>query len=418
MSDCPAAGAAVGLDMLRYTPFHVVGVSHHTAGIELRERFAFSSAELAAWLQGQAAAGSTALLLSTCNRCEIYWAGDLDLESWFRDFSSSRGACLGEAFLRFDGEEAVRHLFEVTAGLDSQILGETEVLGQVRRAYDAARAAGTTNRLIDSIMSASLVAGRRVRRETMLGRHPASVSSAAVDVATSAADSLADARALVLGAGEVAEGVLKALHGRTAATALVNRRPERAAALASAWGAVSGAWEELDALLAASDAVFVATSAGHHVITAARLAEAVGPHGRQLSVFDLSVPRNVEPSARSVPGIKLFDLDDLQRLRCPAEGFASPVIDHARQVLAEELERLDITLRARAAAPRLAELHQMAARLAEEEAEVALARLGDLDERERQVVREMAERLVRRVLYPVSRTVREAGGSPEVAAGS
>jgi glutamyl-tRNA reductase len=403
--------------MLRGLPFHVVGVSHHTAGIELRERFAFTSAEIAAWLQGQAAAGSTALLLSTCNRCEIYWTGDLDLEAWFRDFSVSRGACLGEALLRLDGEEAVRHLFDVTAGLDSQILGETEVLGQVRRAYDAARAAGTTNRLIDSILSASLVAGRRVRRETMLGRHPASVSSAAVDVATSAVGSLAAARALVIGAGEVAEGVLKALHGRTAGTALVNRRPERAAALASAWGAVSSGWDDLESLLAASDVVFVATAAGRPVITTTHLAEAVGPRGRELAVFDLSVPRNVEPSARSVPGIRVFDLDDLQRLRCPVEGFASPVIDHARNVLDQELERLDTALRARAAAPRLAELHRMAARLAEEEADVALAQLGDLNEREQRVVREMAERLVRRVLYPVSRTVREGNGTPEVVAG-
>ena len=403
--------------MLRDLPFHVVGVSHHTAGIELRERFAFTPAEITAWLQGQAAAGSTALLLSTCNRCEIYWTGDLDLEAWFRDFSASRGACLGEALLRLDGEEAIRHLFDVTAGLDSQILGETEVLGQVRRAYDAARVAGTTNRLIDSILSAALVAGRRVRRETMLGRHPASVSSAAVDVAASGFATLNQARALVLGAGEVAEGVLKALHRRTAGTALVNRRPERAAALAAAWDAVSGAWDELDALLAASDVVFVATSAGHPVITAERLAEAAGGGGRELSVFDLSVPRNVEPSARSLPGIRLFDLDDLQRLRCPVEGFASPALDHARNVLNQELGRLDTALRSRAAAPRLAELHRMAARLAEEEADVALARLGDLDEREQQVVREMAERLVRRVLYPVSRTVREAGGTPEVPAG-
>jgi len=310
--------------MLRDVSFHVVGVSHHTAGIELRERFAFSPAEVSAWLQGQAAAGSTALLLSTCNRCEIYWTGDLDLEAWFRDYSRSRGVSIGEALLRLDGEEAVRHLFTVTAGLDSQILGETEVLGQVRRAYDAARAAGTTNRVIDSIMSAALVAGRRVRRETMLGRHPASVSSAAVDVGASISGSLADSRALVLGAGEVAEGVLKALHQRTGGTALVNRRPQPAAALASAWGAVHGTWDEVDALLAAADLVFVATSAAKPVLTASRLAEAVDSRGRELAVFDLAVPRNVEPSARTLPGIRLFDLDDLQRLRCPVEGFASP----------------------------------------------------------------------------------------------
>ena len=394
--------------MLPDVSFHVVGLSHHTAGIELRERLAFSPTEVVAWLQGQAAAGSTAVLLSTCNRCEIYWTGDHDLESWFRDLAVSRGASIEEALLRLDGDEAVRHLFHVTAGLDSQILGESEVLGQVRGAYDAARAAGTTNRVIDTIMSGALVAGRRVRRETLLGRHPASVSSAAVDVAATVYGPLANARALVLGAGEVSEGVLKALHGRTAGTALVTRRPDRAAALASAWGAVSASWDELDALLAAADLVFVATSAAQPVLAGTRLTEA-GVGAREMAVFDLGVPRNVEPSARVVPGVRLFDLDDLQRLRCPVEGFSSPAIDHARQVLEQELGRLDTALRARTAATSLAELHRMASRLVEEETEAALGKLGDLDEREQQVVREMAERLVRRVLYPVSRTVREAG---------
>jgi glutamyl-tRNA reductase len=397
--------------MLRDVPFHVVGVSHRTAGIERRERFAFGPAEVSAWLAAEGAAGRTALLLSTCNRCEIYWTGDHDYEAWFRN------AGLSDVLLRKDGEEAMRYLFEVTAGLDSQILGETEILGQVRRAYDAARASGATNRVMDFVFSGALVAGRRVRRETMLGRHPGSVSSAAVDVATATSGALARRRALVLGAGEVAEGVLKALHQRTAGTAVVNRHANRAAALAAAWGAVSASWDELDALLAATDLVFVATSAAQPVISAARLAESTGPDDRQLAVFDLSVPRNVEPAARGLPGILLFDLDDLQRLRCPVEGFASPVIDRARQLLGEELERLEVTLRARAAAPRLAELHRIAARLAEEEADEALAQLEGLDEREQKVVREMAGRLVRRVLYPVSRSVRAAGGIPEPAGG-
>ncbi|HEX6668231.1 MAG TPA: glutamyl-tRNA reductase [Gemmatimonadales bacterium] len=403
--------------MLRDLPFHVVGLNHHTAGIQVREQVAFGQSEVAAWLQGQAAAGSTALLLSTCNRCEIYWTGGPDLEAWFRDFAMTHGVAVGNALLRLDGEAAIRHLFDVTAGLDSQILGETEVLGQVRRAYQAARAAGTSNRLIDTIVSAALVAGRRVRRETLLGRHPASVGSAAVDVAATFAP-LAQTRALVIGAGEVAEGVLKALHGRTAGTALVNRRLERAAPLASAFGAVTGEWEVLDAMLAAADAIFVGTSAGTPVLDASQLAEAVGSSGRTIALFDLSVPRNVDPGARDVPGVRLYDLDDLQRLRCPVEGFTSPTIAHARRVLEEELQRLNSELRARAAAPRLAELHRIAARLAEEEVDLALARLGPLSERDRQVVKQMAERLVRRVLYPVSRTVRAGGGAPEVPAGS
>ena len=235
--------------MLRELPFHVVGLSHHRAGIQLREQLAFSQPQVEAWLQGQAAAGSTALLLSTCNRCEIYWTGGPDLEAWFRDFALTRGVAVGDTLLRLDGEAAVRHLFSVAAGLDSQVLGEAEVLGQVRRAYDAARAAGTSNRLIDTVLSAALVAGRRVRRETPLGRHPQSVGSAAVDVAASLAP-LRQSRVLMLGAGEVAEAVLRTLQGRTAGTAVVNRRLERAMPLASAVGAVTGEWEALDAMLA------------------------------------------------------------------------------------------------------------------------------------------------------------------------
>jgi glutamyl-tRNA reductase len=401
--------------MLRDLSFHVVGLNHHTAGVQLREQLAFSEAEVAAWLQGQAAAGSTALLLSTCNRCEVYWTGPLDLEAWFRDFAMSRGVPVEHALLRLDGEAAVHHLFDVAAGLDSQVLGEVEILGQVRRAYDAARAAGTTNPLMDTVLSAALVAGRRVRRETPLGRHPASVGSAAVDVAASVV-ALAGARALVIGAGEVAEAVLRSLEGRTAGTALVNRRPERATPLASAFGAVTAEWGTLDAMLAAADVVFVGTSAGAPVIGVRQLAEAAGSRDRKLAIFDLSVPRNVDPAARDIPGVMLFDLDDLQHLRCPVEGFTSPTIAHARRVLGQELERLDTALKARAAGPSLAELHRMAERLAREEAENALAQLGDLDERERRVVVEMAERLVRRVLYPVSRSVREGGELPEIPA--
>lgn len=401
--------------MLRHAPFHVVGLNHHTAGIQLREQLAFSQAEVEAWLQGQAAAGSSALLLSTCNRCEIYWTEGPDLEAWFRDFALMRGAPVGEALLRLDGPAAVRHLFDVAAGLDSQVLGETEILGQVRRAHEAARAAGTTNRLIDTILSAAVFAGRRVRRETNLGRHPASVGSAAVDVAASVAI-LEQARVLVLGAGEVAEAVLKALQGRVAATAVVNRSLERAAPLATEFGAAAGEWDVLDGMVAGADVIFVGTGAGAPVLGAAQLAEAVSGNRRTIAVFDLSVPRNVEPAARDIPGVQLFDLDDLQRLRCPVEGFSSPTILHARQLLEQELEHLDAALRARAAAPRLAELHRMAARLAEEEVDAALAQLGSLSDREREVVRELAERLVRRVLYPVSRTVREEGGLPEVPA--
>lgn len=403
---CPAAGmypSGVHPDLA----FHLIGISHHTAGVEVREQFAFTPRQLSAWLEAQGAAARPALMLSTCNRCELYWCGGYDFEGWFRSFAAERGVVADGALIRLDGEQAIRHLFTVAAGLDSQVLGETEILGQVRRAYDAARAAGTTTREMDAIFSAALSAGRRVRRETFLGRHPASVSSAAVELAAAQSEGKLG-RVLVLGAGEAAEGVLGALHEqRVTHSVLINRHPERAKTLALAWGAEARAWDELDSLLIGADLLLVATAAAHPVVLAATLAQATGAReGRKLMVMDLAVPRNVEPNARAIHGIELFDLDDLQRLCCPAAGTAAAALAEAERVLDEELTRLRHNLQGLAVAPHLAELHRVGARVAEQEAEWALAQLEELSDRERQIVREMADRLVRRVLYPVSRSLR------------
>jgi glutamyl-tRNA reductase len=396
--------------------FHVVGVSHHTAGVGIREQFAFTPHELTELLAQEHAAGRSALLLSTCNRCELYWSGSHDYETWFSDLARARGVSLSGELVRLDDADAVRHLFTVAAGLDSQILGETEIVGQVRRAYDAARAAGTTTREMDAIFSAALAAGRRVRHETMLGRHPASVSSAAVALATvECAGGFQERSVVVLGAGEAAEGVLRALHAHGASrVSLVNRNPERAATVATGWGALPRGWEQLPELIASADLLIVATGAARPVVSAALLRGAMTDRPeRPLVTMDLSVPRNVAPEARAVPGIRLFDLDDLQRLCCPAAGTPATALHEAERLLEDEIARLEQALRARAAAPRLIELHRHGARVAEQEAARALEQLRGLSDREQQVVREMAERLVRRVLYPMSRSVREEQPAPD-----
>jgi len=387
----------------------MVGISHHTAPVGVREQLAFTPAELDVLLAGLRAADRHALLLSTCNRFEIYWSGPHDYEGWFSELAAARGVPLSHAMVRLDGEGAARHLFSVAAGLVSQVVGETEVLGQVRRAYDAARAAGVTTREMDLIFSAALSTGRRVRHETSLGRHPASVSSAAVEVAVRELTGTIDDRpVVVLGAGEAAEGVLRSLHfTRATNVRLVNRNPERARTLATAWGASPHGWDEVDRLLGEADLLFVATGASHAVLSAQQLARLTSGRARPLVTMDLSVPRNVEPDARALAGVRLFDLDDLQRLCCPAAAAPAAALQDAERLVDEELARLDQQLRGLAAAPRLAALHRHGAQVAEQEAARALAQLEDLTDQQRLVVREMADRLVRRVLYPVSRSLRE-----------
>ena len=381
------------------------------APVEERERFALTPAEIAALLAEQFTAHRSSLLLSTCNRCELYWTGDTDLEPWFRSFAETRGAPPRVPLLNYDGLHAVRHLFTVAAGLDSQILGETEILGQVRRAYDIARAAGTTTRDMDLIFSAALAAGRRVRSETLLGRHPASVSSAAIDLVAEQWGGIGARPVVVLGAGEVAEGVLRSLHDHGASKVrLLNRRHLRARALADAWGATAGSWDELSQQLGVADLVVVATGSARAVVSESQVAQAIEQRpGRDLYLMDLSVPRNVEPDARNLPGVHLFDLDDLERTCCPAAGRPSAALAEAEQVLNAELERLGLSLRGKLVGPKLAELHRLGVEMAEQESAWALARLESLSEEDREIIRQMADRLVRRVLYPVSRNLRENG---------
>ena len=400
--------------MFQDPSFHVIGVSHHTAGVGVREQLAVGPEDADALLERERAAGRSAVLLSTCNRCELYWWGEHDHEPAFRAFAAGRGLLDGRAIERRDGAAAVRHLYGVAAGLESQILGETEILGQVRRAWDRARLAGASDRCTDAVFSGALAAGRRVRHETGLGRHPVSVSGAAVRQAAALwGPDLAECPVLVLGAGEAAEGALRALHEAGARrVVLLNRTPERAAVLGAAWGTADvRGWDALEASVAEADVVIAATAAPHAVLpvelVAAAQARREARHPtRALLLLDLCVPRNVAPEAARVPGVRVVDLDGLQTRYCPGEARAAPVLAEAERVLAEEIARLDVRLRGLAASPRLAELHAQAAGLAAEEVARVLSRCPDLESHHRDAMREMAGRLVQRVLYPVSRAVR------------
>ncbi|HEX5387053.1 MAG TPA: glutamyl-tRNA reductase [Gemmatimonadales bacterium] len=392
----------------------LAGISHHTADVGLRERLSLEPEAIAAWLARERDAGRPSVVLATCNRVELYWWGDAE-ERRLHVLAAERGVALPPpASYELSGTQTVRHLFRVAAGLDSQVFGEREILGQVRRAHELARAAGATNWQIDAAFCAALTAGRRTRHETTLGLHPASVSSAALSHARLCwGGSLAGRAVLVLGAGEAAEGVLRALEDEPGGSAIVvNHHDDRASALAATSDvAASAHWDELPAALADADVVVTATASPHPVLSAAALEAAVAARaGRPIVVLDLAVPRNVESLARDVPGVRLFDLDDLRMQHCPVTASTSPALDAAEEILRQELVQFRRLLRNRAAAPHLAELHRLGARLAAEEAERALAELPSLTEREQEVLRRMTSRLVRRLLYPASKAIREREG--------
>jgi glutamyl-tRNA reductase len=392
-------------------PLHLAGISHHTADVGVREQLVLPAEAIAAWLDGEQKAGRSLVVVTTCNRLELYWWGDHDQEGGIRAIARERGMPLDpRAVYRRDGLPALTHLFLVAAGLDSQVVGEHEILGQLRRAYEEARSRGTTTWELEAAFSAALSAGRRVRRESGLGRHPDSVASAAVAHAKRCAGgSLADRSILVLGAGEVAEGVVRALEVEACGAVLVlGRTAERAEALANSAAAACSGWDTLPEALAQADVIFAATAAPRPVVSDSGLAQAIRVRsGCPIVVLDLAVPRNVEPAARDVPGVRLFDLDDLRLQHCPAAVGSSPALERAEALIRDEVAQFRKALRSRAAAPHLAELHRLGEHLAGEEAGRALAELGPLSEEQQEIVRHMAERLVRRLLYPASRKIRE-----------
>jgi glutamyl-tRNA reductase len=296
-----------------------LGLSHHTADVSLRERFAVPEADVVRFLGSLCSEGGAGecVLLSTCNRVEVYAA--------CKDAGVAAEACAsllrGQAgvaadFYRFDGMEAARHLIRVAAGLDSMVLGETEILGQVKDAYAMARGAGTTGPVLNRLFQHGFRAAKEVRSSTGITRGAVSVGAAAGHLAVRSLGSLGGCRALLLGAGEAGTLVAHSLRARGVRDLVVtNRTPARAVQLAAELGGRSvdfGVWREL---LPGLDIVVACAAAPARLLSAADLAPVMAARpGRPLFVLDLAVPRDFDPAIRELPGVDWHDVDSLRSL--------------------------------------------------------------------------------------------------------
>jgi glutamyl-tRNA reductase len=297
-----------------------VSVSHRTAGLALRERVELTerSAERLLVSLLERPEIHEAVALSTCNRTELYLvaSGNADgaraATAGLARIGGLRRAELAGALRLLRGERAARHLFRVAAGLDSMVLGEAEIQGQVRRAYERALALGTGGPVVNRLFQDALRAGKRVRTETGISRRRASVASVAVELARRELGDLEGRRALVIGAGKHGALTARALVDAGVRTVFVaSRAHERAEHLAHRFGGTAVDFQALAAELRRCDVVLTCTSCPLRVLTRHELAAAAA--GRRLVVVDTAVPRDVEPAARSLPGVSLFDLDDIQR---------------------------------------------------------------------------------------------------------
>ena len=320
-----------------------LGLSHHTAAVSLRECFAVPEAETPGVLSAlrDAAALREAVLLSTCNRVEVYGAaGDPDAAmtqaARFLQERSGREA----AFYRMSGGCAVKHLFRVAAGLDSMVLGETEILGQVKDAYAAAFGAGHTATRLNHLFQQTFRVAKIVRTRTSLGRGSVSVGSAAARLAGSVLGDLSSCRALLLGAGEAGESVARSLCKRGLRELLVsNRTATRAEALAGALGGQAVEFAHWRDHLSTADIVVASAASSERLLSAGELAPILAVReGRPLFFFDLAVPRDFDPAIRHLPGVVLHDVDALEAIAREGESLRAAEVGRAEALVAGEAE--------------------------------------------------------------------------------
>lgn len=390
-------------------PLLALGISHKTAPVALRERLALPDGRAVGVLADLVAhpAIDEAVAVSTCNRAELYLTVTDPVEAE----SAALGALARQAGIRptellgslysMHGQEAVRHLFEVAAGLDSMIIGEAEIQGQVKRAYELALVEGATGPLTNRLFRDALGAGKRVRSETGIGRSRISVPSVAAGLARDVLGPLESRSALVIGAGETGELTARAFSELGVRTMFVaNRRHDRAIGLAQRFGGAAVRFDDLPAELMRTDIVVTATDAPHQIVGREELELVAGQRdGRQLLMIDIAVPRDIDPSVRELGGITLYDMDDLQREVARNLSGREAETERVRAIVEQELERFSGWLASLEAVPTIAALSARGEAIATQVLRENESRWELLSDADRERLGVMARAVVRRLLH-------------------
>jgi glutamyl-tRNA reductase len=400
----------------------VIGLNHRTGSLALLERVAIPTDAQRKAIGGLVACPSIreAVVLSTCNRTEIYAVTEhfhgayADIRNFFCDLGGLDADELHPHLYSQHDDAAVTHLFEVAAGLDSAVLGESEILGQVRSAWEMAQVEGGAKATLNLLFRHAIETGKRARTETSIGRGTASVSHAAVEMANERLGSLAGRRVLVVGAGEMGEGIAGALvHAGVANIGVTNRTMERAAALAKRIGGEVVPFDELALALADTDVLLTCTGAGGTVIDCDLLESARTPTSAPLLIVDIAVPRDVAADVTRLANVTLLNLDDLRDWAGRALAMRVEEAHRVNEIVSEEVERFGIEATARQAAPLVAQLHQRAESIRQSEIERFTSRLASLDDAQRAVVEAITKGIVAKLLHTPSLKLKDDAGTPQ-----
>lgn len=390
----------------------LVGVSHHQAPVEVRERVAVDIAAAGSLSRSIGGAGCEAVVLSTCNRTEVYLAAadDSRLDSLGTGsvlaLAGDEAAALEPLLYRLADESAALHLFRVAAGLDSLIPGEGEILGQVRDAY----AAGSTGPFLDRLFRTALHVGRRARVETAIGESPTSVPAAAAALAQQVFETLAGRKVVLVGAGRMSELMARNLRSRGAdVVAVASRTHDRAAALASRVGAKATTLDELERVIATCDVIVTSTSAPGFVLTEADVGDVLrARRGRPLLIVDLAVPRDAEPSLGAIDGCFMYDVDDLAAVVDASLAGRRHEAIRAEQIVSSEAVRFGEWRASLSIVPAITSLRAWAEDVRASELRKAENSLAHLDPADREAVDTLTAQIVNKLLHSPTVRLKEA----------
>lgn len=378
----------------------VVGVNHRTAPVDVREKLVFHDAEVPDALE---ALGS-GIILSTCNRTEIYQETEAGARASITflagRFNDSERALMPHLYQLSD-LDAVRHLFAVAAGLDSMILGEPQILGQVRLAAEMAEATVATGSVLSRVFRDAIRVGKRARTETFVGRHAVSVSYAAVELARTVLGTLHGRKVLVVGAGQMGELAVRTLVDHGVDTVVVaNRTVANAAALANQFGGSAVPLQQVVEALEGADIVISSTDASSYVISRSDVEQVmVRRDQRPLLLIDIAVPRDIDPSVRGVTGIHLHDIDDLQTLCEMNREARRREARRVQRIIDDETARFERWWRVQDVIPTIVAVREQAERARQEELREAYQKLRQLSEEDRATIDALTRAIVAKVLH-------------------
>jgi glutamyl-tRNA reductase len=396
-----------------------LGISFKTAPVALRERLAMSDTRARQFLVDATAtdAVSEAAIISTCNRTELYVvsgnpvAAEAAMLGLLAESAQIRPTELADVLYAPRNCDAARHLYRVAGGLDSMIVGEMEVQGQVRRAHELAREAGTVGPMLHRLFQAALTTGKRIRSETSLSEGRASVSSVAVRLAQEMLGDLRDRRVVIVGAGETSELTAQALAGEGVATVfLANRRADRARSIASRFGGNVVGLDELPEQLVEADMVVSSTSSPHPIIGVAELEQVMAERaGRPLLLVDIAVPRDIDPACAELPDVNLYDIDDLQSVVANTLSDRLAEATVAEQLVEQEIQRFARWMGQQDVLPTIAALREHGRDIVDQVLVENRGRWEGVTERDLARIDAVARAVMQRLLHEPTILLRESG---------